>query len=68
MAMSSKAALTTPVDPAKDQVAATRRVLQQMNDAANRAIDAQAAASTADDADDAEEVAGNVRFRGYREL
>ena len=46
MTMSSKAALTTPVDPAKDQVAATRRVLQQMNDAANRAIDAQAAAST----------------------
>ena len=46
MTMSSKAALTTRVDPAKDQVAATRRVLQQMNDAANRAIDAQAAAST----------------------
>ena len=46
MTMSSKAALTTPVDLKKDQVAETRRVLQQMNDAANRAIDDQVAAST----------------------
>ncbi|MGB8235315.1 MAG: hypothetical protein WCF35_05605 [Pseudolabrys sp.] len=41
MAMSSKAALTTPVDPAKDQVEETRRVLREMNDRADRAIDEQ---------------------------
>jgi hypothetical protein len=46
MTMSTKAALTTPVDPAKDQVATTRRVLREMNDKADRAIDTQAAAST----------------------
>jgi hypothetical protein len=43
---SNKAALTTPVDPAKDQVAETRRVLREMNDKADAAIDAQVAAST----------------------
>ncbi len=42
----TKSALTMPVDPAKDQVAETRRVLQQMNDRADRAIDTQAARST----------------------
>jgi hypothetical protein len=42
----TKAALTTPVDPAKDQVATTRRVLREMNGNADRAIDTQAAAST----------------------
>ena len=44
--MSSKATLTMPVDLEKDQVAETRRVLQQMNDAADRAIDDQVARST----------------------
>ncbi len=38
--------LTTPADPAKDQVAETRRVLQEMNDKADRAIDTQVARST----------------------
>ena len=44
--VSNKAALTKPVDLAKDQVAETRRVLREMNDRADRAIDDQAAAST----------------------
>jgi hypothetical protein len=44
--VSNKAALTTPVDPAKDQVTQTRRVLREMNDKADRAIDDQAARST----------------------
>jgi hypothetical protein len=44
--VSNKAALTTPVDPTSDQVATSRRVLKEMNDKANRAIDVQAAAST----------------------
>jgi hypothetical protein len=38
--------MSAPVDPAKDQVATTRRVLREMNDQAERAIDPQAAAST----------------------
>jgi hypothetical protein len=46
MTMSNKATLTTPVDPAKDQVTQTRRVLKEMNDKADRAMDDQAAAST----------------------
>ena len=44
--VSNKAALTTPVDPTNDQVAETRRVLREMNDRADHAIDAQVAAST----------------------
>jgi hypothetical protein len=44
--VSNKAVLTTPVDPAKDQVAETRRVLREMNDKADRAIDDQVARST----------------------
>ena len=44
--VSDKAALTTPVDPAKDQVVLTRRILKEMNGKAERAIDAQAVAST----------------------
>jgi hypothetical protein len=43
---SNKATLTTPVDPAKDQVTQTRRVLKEMNDKADRAIDDQVARST----------------------
>jgi hypothetical protein len=46
MTMSSKAALTTPVDPTKNQIATSRRILKEMNDKADRAIDTQAAAST----------------------
>jgi hypothetical protein len=42
----SNATLTTPVDPVKDQVAETRRVLREMNDKADRIIDQQVAAST----------------------
>jgi hypothetical protein len=42
---SSNAILTMPVDPTKDQVGETRRVLKAMNDRADRAIDAQTAAS-----------------------
>ena len=42
----SNATLTTPVDPAKDQVAESRRVLREMNDKAERAIDDQVARST----------------------
>jgi hypothetical protein len=37
---------TTPVDSKKDQVTATRRVLREMNDRADRAIDDQVARST----------------------
>ncbi len=44
--ITNKPILTTPSDPAKDQVAETRRVLQEMNDKADRAIDTQVAAST----------------------
>ena len=44
--VSNKTTLTTPVDLAKDQVATTRRVLREMNDKADRAIDTQAAGST----------------------
>jgi hypothetical protein len=46
MTMSTKAALTTPVDPTKNQLTESRRILAEMNDKADRAIDAQAAAST----------------------
>jgi hypothetical protein len=41
MTPSNKAALTTPVDHAKDQVAETRRILREMNDKADAAIDKQ---------------------------
>ena len=44
--VSHNATLTTPADPTKDQVAETRRVLREMNDRADRAIDDQAAHST----------------------
>jgi hypothetical protein len=37
---------TAPVDPTKDQVAESRRVLREMNDKADRAIDEQVARST----------------------
>ena len=47
MAQTNKAALITPVDPKNDQLAQTRRVLREMNDAADRAIDDQVARSTA---------------------
>jgi hypothetical protein len=43
---SNKAILTTPADPAKDQVAESRRVLREMNDKADRAADDQVARST----------------------
>ena len=46
MTQSNKAALITPADPNKDQVSETRRVLREMNDAADRAIDDQLARST----------------------
>lgn len=46
MTMSNKAALITPVDPKKDQVAESRRVLKEMNDKADRAADDQVARST----------------------
>ena len=46
MKSGNAAALTTPVDPRKDQVSETRRVLREMNDAADRAIDQQVAHST----------------------
>ena len=46
MTMSSKAALTAPVDPKKDHVAETRRVLREMNDKADGATDDQVARST----------------------
>jgi hypothetical protein len=35
------ATLSKPVDPKEDQVEATRRVLREMNDRADRAIDEQ---------------------------
>ena len=38
---SRRQGLKTPVDPAKDQVAETRRILREMNDKADRAIDEQ---------------------------
>ena len=44
--VTNKAALTTPADPAKGQVAETRRILREMNDKADRAIDEQTACST----------------------
>jgi hypothetical protein len=44
--VNNKAALTAPVDPTNNQVAETRRVLKEMNDKADRAIDEQTAAST----------------------
>ena len=44
--ISNKATLTMPVDPTKDQVAETRRILREMNDKADRAIDEQVARST----------------------
>lgn len=40
------ATLSKPVDPKKDQVDETRRVLREMWDRANRAIDEQTGAST----------------------
>jgi hypothetical protein len=45
MTINNKAALATPVDPTYDQVATTRRVLREMNDKADHAIDIQVAAS-----------------------
>jgi hypothetical protein len=42
----ANATLITPVNPAKDQVAETRRVLREMNDKADRAIDETVARST----------------------
>ena len=44
--VSNKATLTTPVDPAKDQVAETRKVLEEMWGKADRAIDQQTGRST----------------------
>jgi len=44
--MTNKAALITPADPTKDQMIESRRVLQEMNDKADRAADDQAARST----------------------
>jgi hypothetical protein len=46
MTMSTKAALTSPIDPTKNQVTESRRILAEMNDKADRVIDAQVAAST----------------------
>jgi hypothetical protein len=46
MTMSNKAAQVTPVDPKKDQLAESRRVLKEMNDKADRAADEQVARST----------------------
>jgi hypothetical protein len=42
----SKAVLSTPAYPSKDQVAETRRILQEMNEMADRVIDDQVARST----------------------
>jgi hypothetical protein len=42
----TQTAPTAPVDPKKDQVTETRRVVREMNDAADRAIDDQVARST----------------------
>ena len=44
--LSDKATLTTSVDLTKNQVTETRRILREMNDKADRAIDANAVAST----------------------
>ena len=44
--VSNRAALITPADPTKDQVIESRRVLQEMNDKADRAADDQVARST----------------------
>ena len=46
MTMNTKEAHVAAVDPNKDQVSETRRVLREMNAKADRAIDAQVAAST----------------------
>jgi hypothetical protein len=44
--MTNKAALMTSFDPKGDQVADTRRLLKEMNDKADRAVDDQVARST----------------------
>jgi hypothetical protein len=44
--VNNKAALITPADPSKDQVAETRRVLRQMWAKADAAIDDQTSRST----------------------
>ena len=44
--VNNKATLTTPVDLKKDQVDETRRVLEEMWDKADRAIDEQTGRST----------------------
>ena len=44
--VNNKATLKTPVDPKKDQVDETRRVLEEMWDKADRAIDEQTGRST----------------------
>jgi len=46
MKSSNTSSLRTPVDAKKDQVSETRRVLREMNDGADRAIDQQVAHST----------------------
>jgi hypothetical protein len=46
MKSSNTASLRPSVDPKKDQGSATRRVLSEMNDAADLAIDEQVARST----------------------
>jgi hypothetical protein len=44
--LSNKAALIKPADMTRDQVTETRRVLREMNEKAERAIDDQVARST----------------------
>ena len=44
--INNNATLSTPVDPKKDQVEETRRVLREMWDKADRAIDEQTGRST----------------------
>jgi hypothetical protein len=44
--VTNKTALIRPADMTKDQVTETRRVLREMNDKADRAIDDQVARST----------------------
>jgi hypothetical protein len=44
--LGNRAALITPADMTKDHVTETRRVLQEMMDKANSAIDDQVARST----------------------
>ena len=44
--MSNRSALIKPADPKKDQVDETRRVLNEMNQKADRMIDNQVARST----------------------